>query len=163
MYNVLIRLWSWLSGYNNIVNSLPFKHPSGQTIHSSLPPIGAIGTKIPPAEEAPGGPKRSKCIVFMNNLHNDWMNTSIVCFIDLDQLRPQNFKQNKPFLAICGSNQYVDRILRNFQAEFEQNHCLWNSPEWKWNFNYLVFYRAEFEQNKLLVEQNYEQNHNVQE
>lgn len=91
------------------------------------------------------------------------MNTSIVCFIDLDQLRQQNFKQNKLFLAICGSNQYVDRILRNFQAEFEQNHCLGNFSEWEWNFNYLVFYRAEFEQNKWLVEQNYEQNHNVQE
>ncbi|XP_020626392.1 protein kinase C iota type-like [Orbicella faveolata] len=35
------------------------EHPPGQTIHSSLPPIGAIGTKIPPAEEAPG-PKRTR-------------------------------------------------------------------------------------------------------
>ncbi|XP_027055550.1 protein kinase C iota type-like isoform X1 [Pocillopora damicornis] len=34
-------------------------HPSSQTIHSSLPPIGAVGTKLPPAEEAPG-PKRTR-------------------------------------------------------------------------------------------------------
>lgn len=35
-------------------------HSSAQsTIHSSLPPIGAVGTKIPPAEEAPG-PKRTR-------------------------------------------------------------------------------------------------------
>ncbi|XP_068700546.1 protein kinase C iota type-like isoform X1 [Montipora foliosa] len=34
-------------------------HSTGQTIHSSLPPIGAVGTKIPPAEEAPG-PKRTR-------------------------------------------------------------------------------------------------------
>ncbi|KAM7447345.1 hypothetical protein ABFA07_004364 [Porites harrisoni] len=32
---------------------------AAQTMHSSLPPIGAVGTKIPPAEEAPG-PKRTR-------------------------------------------------------------------------------------------------------
>ncbi|CAH3038016.1 unnamed protein product [Porites lobata] len=32
---------------------------ASQTMHSSLPPIGAVGTKIPPAEEAPG-PKRTR-------------------------------------------------------------------------------------------------------
>lgn len=119
---------------------LLFQHSAAQTIHSSLPPIGAVGTKIPPAEEAPG-PKRSK-FLFVNKLISllflrstvSWENNNKAQWLANSLASNMNSKYHRDF--DCLAFQLRLKIQEfQFDTETEFNKILFNGKLFLVNYS----------------------------